>query len=163
MVRKILVGVALIVILFPMLAYTAEKVVVYEQLKAKERVVKEKVTTVATTFYTNPQKAIFVSKVKRSFKIILKSNPTTGYVWVLSDINRDIVKPIKHVYHAPPVYKMVNGKKEFLAGAPGYEVWSFRLNRSAFIVPGITEITLNYMRAWDLGHEAKKIFVIMWQ
>ena len=112
---------------------------------------------------TDATKPIRVTSAHPVFQITLESNPTTGYSWRLFEIDRTVMTPLKQIYHAPPTFIHVKGKKEFLAGAPGYEVWTFEVNHAAFAVPGISKMTLTYMRPWETGSGITKTFVVLWQ
>jgi predicted secreted protein len=83
---------------------------------------------------TDFQKPILVKKSQRTFNIILKSNPTTGYIWVLNQFDALMVKPMKRIYHAP----VTNATHKAFVGASGYEEWRFMLNKPT--VPILTKI-----------------------
>ncbi len=89
--------------------------------------------------FTDPNKAISVSSSSPEVTLKIKSNPTTGYSWFLMDYDHDVLKPISREYVAP---------EKNLVGASGYEVWHFKVNASAFVVPQMTHITLQYARPW---------------
>lgn len=94
-----------------------------------------------TPVYTQDKTAIMVSASKPEFVIKLKSNPTTGYSWFLTDYNANLIEPLKHQYEPPTDKKLV--------GAPGYETWTFRMKSAAFAVPQQTLIRLVYARPWE--------------
>src|SRR5690606_29177590 len=91
--------------------------------------------------FTDPAKSIQVSPASTAVVIKVKSNPTTGYSWFLVNYNEALLSPISHKYMAP---------KSQLVGASGYEVWQFRVNAAAFIMPQITTISLQYARPWQI-------------
>ena len=91
--------------------------------------------------FTNPLKTIVVKQSKPVFSIVLHSNPTTGYLWVLKNYDSNLISPVSRKFY-PPVNKK-------LMGATGYEKWTFRVKPSGFIVPQLTGITLIYLRPWD--------------
>src|SRR3990172_6384423 len=81
------------------------------------------------------------NEIEVVFSIVLHSNPTTGYLWVLKNYDSNLISPVSRKFY-PPVNKK-------LMGAPGYEKWTFRVKPSGFIVPQLTGITLIYLRPWD--------------
>jgi predicted secreted protein len=91
--------------------------------------------------YTDSAKTIVVDKLKPTFNIILQSNPTTGYSWILENYDTNLIIPVSHKFYPPTDKKLV--------GAPGYEKWTFRVKRLGFIVPQATNIVLSYTRLWE--------------
>lgn len=89
--------------------------------------------------FTDTAKALQVTPGSTAVVIKVKSNPTTGYSWFLVNYNENLLSPISHKYY-PPTSQLV--------GASGYEIWRFRVNTAAFIMPQITTITLQYARPW---------------
>src|SRR5688500_6563929 len=77
--------------------------------------------------YTEDKTNILVTVKSPEFSIQLKSNPTTGYSWYLREYDSNLVAPVKHQFQA-------NNEKK-LIGAPGFEVWTFKMKPAAFIVP----------------------------
>jgi inhibitor of cysteine peptidase len=102
----------------------------------------------ATSIYTEDKQNISVTPDKPSFVIKLKSNPTTGYSWFLREYNPSIVTPVKHTFQPP---------EKSLIGAPGYELWTFRVKPAAFSVPQITTIRMTYARPWQSGDSSTQI------
>lgn len=90
--------------------------------------------------YSESQVNIVVTKSQPSFTIQLKSNPSTGYAWFLRDYDHDLLSPVKHEFKS--------GNKE-LAGAPGAEIWVFKVKPSAFVVPQQSLIRMIYARPWQ--------------
>src|SRR3990167_2548252 len=80
---------------------------------------------------TDPQKAIFVQSKASTVKIILQSNPTTGYSWFLKRYNHFLIQPLSHTY-MPPARN--------IPGAGGYDVWIFKAPADAFKVPQLITI-----------------------
>jgi predicted secreted protein len=109
--------------------------------------------------FTDTQKPIVLHRSNQPFKIILKSNPTTGYIWVLDQFDALSVKPIKRTYHTP---EMMNAKHQTIVGAPGYEEWMFVLNKSTMTVPRLTKITFCMMRPWTINCDIKKTFTVIY-
>ncbi|EKD69977.1 MAG: hypothetical protein ACD_46C00685G0007 [uncultured bacterium] len=90
--------------------------------------------------YTEDKTNIAIDANRQTFSIKLKSNPTTGYSWFLREYDAKLVSPIKHHFQKPT---------EKLIGAPGFEIWTFRMKSAAFIVPQQTIIRLIYARPWQ--------------
>ncbi len=74
------------------------------------------------------------------FVIQLKSNPTTGFLWFLREYDDHLITPIKHSF-LPPSKKLM--------GAPGFELWTFRMKSAGFTVPQQTTIRMVYARPWQ--------------
>jgi len=87
--------------------------------------------------YSTEHPNIMVMSSQPEFVLKLKSNPTTGYSWFLREYDKNLITPIKHEFKAP---------ESKLLGAPGYELWSFKVNRESFIVPTQTIIRMIYTR-----------------
>ena len=91
--------------------------------------------------FTDSTKSIIVKKSKPVFTIVLKSNPTTGYSWLLKSYDANLISPVGRKFFPDTSKKLV--------GAPGYEKWTFRVKPSGFVVPQTMSITLMYTRPWD--------------
>lgn len=87
-----------------------------------------------TEEYLSPGEPIKV-KVGQKFAVRIESNATTGYGWQLSKALDNKIALVTNVY-MPPDSK--------LAGAGGYEVWTFLA-----ISTGQAEISLKYARPWE--------------
>jgi predicted secreted protein len=120
---------------------------------------KMKTSTLGHITPTDAQKPILLHRPNQAFSIILKSNPTTGYIWLLTQFDSMSIKPIKSIYHAP---FDKNQKKPALVGAPGYEEWHFRLKRPAMNVPRVMTITFCMMRPWTINCDIKKTFTVIY-
>lgn len=99
--------------------------------------------------FTDPSRSIEVTPSSTGVTLKIKSNPTTGYSWFLINYNESLLSPISHKYYAPTSQ---------LVGASGYEIWQFRVNAAAFIMPQITTITLQSSRPWAVtanDHQSK--------
>lgn len=92
--------------------------------------------------FTDTTKPLQVTPSSTAVFIKVKSNPTTGYSWFLVNYNENLLSPISHKYY-PPTSQLV--------GASGYELWRFRVNTAAFIMPQLTTITLQYSRPWQVN------------
>lgn len=91
--------------------------------------------------YTEQKTSVFATADQPEFIIKLKSNPTTGYSWFLREYNTHYLEPVKHEFKAAENRKLV--------GAPGYEVWTFKLKPAAFAVPLQTTLRFVYARPWE--------------
>lgn len=105
-------------------------------------------TTNPTDIYTEDKLAVMVTKDHPQFQIKLKSNATTGYSWFLREYNSEIVTPVKRAI-IPPETKMM--------GAPGFEVWTFKMKPTAFTVPQQTMLRFIYSRPWDANDQSKQL------
>jgi len=90
--------------------------------------------------YNSPKKAILVKKDNPQFTITLESNPTTGFSWFLSKYNRNLLEVVSQKHVAP---------SSRLIGAPGHEVWTFRVKDVGFKVPQVLKIRMIYARPWE--------------
>ncbi len=76
------------------------------------------------------------ASVGQEFKIVLESNPSTGYQWLLAKpLNESMVKQAGRTYERPNPRQV---------GAPGSEVLKFTA-----LCEGRTEIQLKYARLWE--------------
>lgn len=91
--------------------------------------------------HTIDKTSFAITSDKPEFVLKLKSNPTTGYSWFLTDYNSNVIEPVKHSFEAPENKKLV--------GAPGYELWTFRVKPAGFTVPQQSLIRLVYSRPWE--------------
>ncbi len=76
-----------------------------------------------------------------TFKVTLKSNPTTGFMWYLVQNNEKMIVPVSAKF-SPPTNKN-------LIGAPGSVTWTFRATPDAFAVPRKITVQLLYARPWQ--------------
>ena len=86
-----------------------------------------------------------------NFKIMLESNPATGYAWQISgDLDTDMLELVGSSFM--PI-------ETDLVGVPGKEEWVFRAKGE-----GRTEISLKYVRPWEKDNapaETKSFEVII--
>jgi len=92
--------------------------------------------------YTEQKTSFIITPEQPEFIIKLKSNPTTGYSWFLREYHSRYLEPIKHRFLRPENSKMI-------MGAPGYELWTFKVKPAAFVVPLRTSFVFNYLRPWE--------------
>jgi inhibitor of cysteine peptidase len=92
--------------------------------------------------YTQDEIKVRVSREHPQFTVKLKSNPSTGYSWSLSDYNARLIDVISHGYHA---------SREKRPGAFSTEIWTFRVKSTG--PQGLKPILLHfvYMRPWELS------------
>lgn len=96
---------------------------------------------------SNPAKSIIVTRHDRQFNIVLKSNPSTGYTWVLNaNYNAKLMQPVSHQYYPPANSKV---------GAGGVEVFRFKVAASVFRVPHLLHIQFHYRRSWAASENAQ--------
>lgn len=123
-------------------------------LIAKE-IKQESVPVVLGQIYTEDKQSIMVSADHPEFTLKLKSNPTTGYSWFLRDYDPDMMTPIKHSFE---------GTTPKLMGSPSYELWTFKVKPTAFVVPQETVIRMVYTRPWETNDGSTQIvFRVMTQ
>ncbi len=101
----------------------------------------------ATTF-SDANKNILLAKNNPEFTITLAANPTTGYSWHLVNYDQLLISLVNHVYQAP---------ENTMPGAGGKEIWTFAANKTAFIAPQVSKITLLYARPWNLKDNSKQV------
>jgi inhibitor of cysteine peptidase len=112
---------------------------------------KAKVAPVATkepAVYTQDKPVAVVTADQPEFIIKLKSNPTTGYTWFLRGYNIELLEPVAHSFQAPD---------STTVGAPGFELWTFKVKPSAFVVPQQTSIRFAYSRPWEASESASQL------
>jgi inhibitor of cysteine peptidase len=97
------------------------------------------------TVYTQDKPVAIVTAAQPEFVIKLKSNPTTGYTWFLRNYNTDLLQPVSHSFQAPDTT---------MVGAPGFELWTFKVKPAAFVVPQQTSIRFAYSRPWEAAESA---------
>ncbi len=88
----------------------------------------------------------FSVKPEQAFKVVLKSNPTTGYSWTVKDINEKVVKLEKSDYLCPDS-KMV--------GVGGKQIFLFKVANEG---QDKTTLKLVYQRPWLKHRKPEKVF-----
>lgn len=87
--------------------------------------------------FTDPAAPI-ETRAGQEFTIVLRSNRTTGYSWMLADsLDARLVALVRDDYLADPA-------PAGIAGSGGRERWTFRA-----LTPGETVIQMKYARAWE--------------
>ena len=93
--------------------------------------------------FDNPDQPIEVG-VGQEFRIVLDSNPTTGFTWQLSEpLDETHVTLVGDAYSVPST----PGR----TGAGGKHTWTFRA-----VGQGQTVIALKYSRSWEKGVDPLK-------
>jgi predicted secreted protein len=90
--------------------------------------------------YTETNQKIVQNADHPQFVIQLKSDPATGYSWILKSFDPHYVKFIHHHYIPP---------QKVLPGSGGIEEWKFQLNKMAFVAPRTLSLKFVYARAWE--------------
>jgi inhibitor of cysteine peptidase len=103
------------------------------------------------TPYTDDKPVVTVISSQPVFVVKLKSNPTTGYSWFLREYNSNLLEPLKHSFEASTDKKLM--------GAPGFELWTFRVKNAGFVVPQQTSIRFIYSRPWEVEDASAKQIV----
>jgi len=102
--------------------------------------------------YTEDQKNITVTKKQPEFILKLKSNPSTGYSWALQQYDSKWITSKKRYYQA---------STSMLAGAGGFEWWTFRVKPAGFSAKKPMSILMIYRRPWEMNEGVKQVnFVI---
>ena len=96
--------------------------------------------------FSNPDQPIDVS-VGQEFRIVLDSNPTTGFGWQLAaPLDETLVTLVGNAYSVAST----PGR----TGAGGKHTWTFRAMRQ-----GQTVIALKYSRSWEKGVDPLRKFI----
>ena len=82
--------------------------------------------------------------------ITLESNPTTGFMWELSESIDEVLMALVDSRYEPGADAKIG-----LVGAGGTEVWTFETLKA-----GETTITMEYIRPWDSGEKAVETFEV---
>lgn len=89
----------------------------------------------------------------QDFTISIKSNPTTGYHWELTEpLDEKVVTKVSSEYKPD-----VSGGSSQPMGAGGVEVWTFRA-----VAKGATDIRMKYVRPWekDAAPAEERVFAV---
>lgn len=99
--------------------------------------------------YTEEHLSITVTSEHPQFSIKLKSNPSTGYSWFLRGYDANLIQPVKHNF--------VPAADRKLVGAPGFEVWTFKVKPEGFDVPQQSQIRFVYARPWETVDQSNQV------
>lgn len=97
---------------------------------------------------------IIVNASKPTAVIKLQSNPTTGYSWLLQGYDHRLMNLVSHNLEASKTKHM---------GAPGMEIWTFKIKPEAFLAPRLIKVNFIYARVWDLKSATEKTVNIITQ
>ncbi|WP_157355073.1 protease inhibitor I42 family protein [Nocardia terrae] len=81
--------------------------------------------------------------------VTLEANPTTGYAWVVGELDQNVVKQ-----NGSPEYQQ-DPNPNGMVGVGGKSVLNF-----VAAAPGSTKLSLEYKRAWEQGIEPAKRFTV---
>ncbi|MEN6553376.1 MAG: protease inhibitor I42 family protein [Methanobacterium sp.] len=102
---------------------------------------------------THPVIKTGLVKVNKEFRVILESNPTTGYSWT-AKFDPNYIKLVNSKY-VP--YKTSNN----VVGSGGVQIFTFKA-----IKKGFSRITFEYQRSWEtvppIKVETYNIFAFRW-
>lgn len=106
-----------------------------------------------TPIVTSHKKPIVVSPQNPEFAITEPSNPSTGFSWKLIDYDKNLMTWVSQKYMA------AENKK--LMGTPGYEVWTFRANKTHYAVNQVGHIRMQYARPWTKKQATTINFIVI--
>ena len=101
---------------------------------------------------TDPKKAIVVKQDNDEFTITMQANPTTGYGWYLTGFYSKYIEP-EGMQFIPPTKQLM--------GAPGVDVWKFKIDDDAFKAPMLLTIRFVSMRPWDVSTGKKQTYRVV--
>ena len=99
--------------------------------------------------YLQNKPNVVITADQPTFTIKLASNPTTGYSWFLREYHPTFLTPVRHQFEP--------ASNRALMGAPGFELWTFRVKREAFVVPQQTILRFVYIRPWETPGRTQQI------
>ena len=109
-----------------------------------------------TPVFTPNSRPIVVTKQNPTFSLNLPSNPTTGYCWQVKAYPKAMIQVLDH-HFVPP-------KEQKLLGAPGYEVWDFKViypTTYRFRVNQVAHVVMEYKRPWVKRNVKEQSFEII--
>ncbi|MBU0744227.1 MAG: protease inhibitor I42 family protein [Gammaproteobacteria bacterium] len=95
--------------------------------------------------FTDSANVITVQQSNPVFDITLKSNPSTGYSWMLKSYDENLISQAGHAFYPPSS----SNDKPVMVGKPGYEKWTFKIKPESFSKSRTTKITMVYKRSWE--------------
>ena len=87
--------------------------------------------------YATPESPIIITGHNDTIQLLLPSNATTGYTWLLAGMDRNLLRVQSSEYVAPHTK---------LVGAGGFERWIFKINPKQDSAPTVTKIKMLYTR-----------------
>ncbi len=100
----------------------------------------------------NANKPVMISPNQDTLELNLTANPSTGYGWYLKQSNNHFFKLTN--------YQFIPGNPQ-MPGAPGKAVFTFQVQPCFHNAPYLTQITLSYMRPWDLSTEIDRTVTLV--
>jgi inhibitor of cysteine peptidase len=85
-------------------------------------------------------------RVGQELELSLESNPTTGYIWQLTDLEGGVLVQLGEVEYS-------SGSE--LVGGGGVETFRFAAEK-----PGSATLRLEYLRPWEEGIAPEKVFSV---
>jgi inhibitor of cysteine peptidase len=79
-------------------------------------------------------------------QVKLEGNPTTGYQWVVKDLDAAVLKQVGEAQHKP---------NSNLPGAPGVTTFTFEA-----VGPGAATLQLAYLRSWEKDKPPEKTWSV---
>ena len=90
-----------------------------------------------------------VTRDNPTFTVSLKSNPSTGYMWVVSSYPKDVMEVVSKTFEP---------SKTNLIGAPGVQKFVFKVKDEGFKNnPYTVTVRLQYERPWETGKPPAKV------
>jgi predicted secreted protein len=107
----------------------------------------------APLMITDLSKPVVLSSSQTEISISLPSNATTGFSWfVVAGKMGKFLTPVSHTYQAPD---------SKLAGAGGMEIFTFKIDPAAFVVPTKIRVHFSYQKPWEkvIGKKAELVLL----
>ncbi len=112
-------------------------------------------TTVALAdAHVDPLKPIVITAAAPIFKIKLKSNPSTGFIWQLAEIDDTLIEAVSHEYFSESVAGV---------GTGGYDIWTFVASDTILKLPRVTKIKFVSSRPWTITVTESVEFTVLSQ
>ena len=102
---------------------------------------------------SDPNKTIILYNKKNNVFSIKLRTASVGYVWLLKEIDANLIVPVKRVVH--------NEVKQGKITIPGYEEWFFKATLTVFKVPYKTNVTLVYRQLGTVQNIQGNSFTII--
>lgn len=108
--------------------------------------------------FNAPKNKIIVTPQNPEFTIAMASNPTTGFSWKVKSYSVKMIALVDHKFVAP--------RNRKLMGAPGYELWTFKVlypTATHVRVNQVAHVVMEYARPWETVGAKIASFVIVAQ
>lgn len=83
----------------------------------------------------------------QSFEVVLRENPTTGYMWITAPVDDPILKAVKADFKP-------DSKSKRITGAGGLSIMVFQA-----VKPGSSTLKMFYKRPWEMEKPARSFEV----